>query len=70
MDMGWGDLKLKETADGKEDLEFNERQTKTRTGSDFRDIRAMPPKMFATYGSGDDPIVIYKLYAQKRPEKN
>ena len=58
-----------ETADGKEYLEFNERQTKTRTGSDCRDIRVMPPKMFATDGSKKDPIVVYKLYAQKRPEK-
>ena len=68
-DMCWGDVKLKETADGKEYLEFNERQTKTRTGSDCRDIRAMAPKMFATDGSEKDPIVVYKLYAQKRPEK-
>ncbi|XP_073258936.1 uncharacterized protein KIAA1958-like [Porites lutea] len=68
-DMCWGDVKLKETADGKEYLEFNERQTKTRTGSDCRDIRAMPPKMLATDGSEKDPIVVYKLYAQKRPEK-
>ena len=60
-DMWWGDVKLKETADGKEYLEFNERQTKTRTGSDCRDIRAMPPKMFATDGSEKDPIVVYKL---------
>ena len=60
---------MKETADGKEYLEFNERQTKSRTGSDCRDIRAMPPKMFATDGSEKDPIVVYKLYAQKRPEK-
>ena len=68
-DMCWGDVKLKKTADGKEYLEFNERQTKTRTGSDCRDIRAMPPKMFAIDGSEKDPIVVYKLYAQKRPEK-
>ena len=67
--MCWGDVKLKETADGKEYLKFNERQTKTRTGTDCRDIRAMPPKMFATDGSEKDPVVFYKLYAQKRPEK-
>lgn len=67
--MCWGDVKLKETADGKENLEFNERQTKTRTGTDCRDIRAMPPKMFAADGSEKDPIVFYKLYAQKRREK-
>jgi len=29
----------------------------------------MPPKMFATDGSEKDPIVVSKLYAQKRPEK-
>ena len=46
-DMRWGDVKSKETADAKEYLEFNERQTKTRTASDCRDIRTMPPKMFA-----------------------
>ena len=50
-------------------MEFNERQTKTRTGSACRDIRAMPPKMFATDGSKKVPIVVYKPYAQKRPEK-
>ena len=68
-DMCWGDGKLKETADSEEYLEFNERQTKTSTGSDCRDIRVMAPKMFATDGSEKDPIVVYKLYAQKEPEK-
>ena len=29
----------------------------------------MPPKMLVTDGSERDPIVVYKLYAQKRPEK-
>jgi len=67
--MCWGDAKLKETAEGKKYLEFNERQNKTRIGSECRDIRAMPPKMFATYGTEKDPVVVYKLYAQKRPEK-
>ena len=69
-DMCWGDVKLKETADGEDYLEFNERQTKTRTGSDCRDVRAMPPKMFATDGSEKDPVVIYKLSLRpERPEK-
>ena len=39
-DICWGDVKLNETADGKEYLKFDERQTKTRTGSDCRDVRA------------------------------
>ena len=29
MHFGWGDVKLKKTADGEEFLEFNERQSKT-----------------------------------------
>ena len=68
-DICWGDIKLKQTVDGEGFLGFNERQTKTRTGSDCRDVRAMPPKMFATAGSERDPVVVYKLYVQKRPEK-
>lgn len=68
-DMCWGDVKLKQTADGEEFLEFNERQTKTRTGSDCRDVRKIAPKMFATDGSERDPVVVYKLYARKRPER-
>ena len=68
-DMYWGDVKLKETADGKEYLEFNERQTKTRTGLGRHDIRTMPPKMSATDGAEKNSIVVYRLYARKRPEK-
>jgi len=41
--MCWGDVKLKETADDEEYLEFNERQTKTRTGSDCRGNPAISP---------------------------
>ncbi|CAB4025587.1 zinc finger MYM-type 2-like [Paramuricea clavata] len=29
----------------------------------------MAPKMFATDGSERDPVVVYKLYVQKRPQK-
>ena len=47
-DMCWGDVKLHKTASRVEYLEFNERKTKTRTGSDYSDARAAPPKMFAT----------------------
>ena len=68
-DMCWGDVELKKTVDGEEFLEFNERQTKTRTGSDCRDVRKMASKMFATDGSERDPVVVYKLYVQKRPQK-
>ena len=69
-DMCWGDVKLNQTAGGEEFLEFNERQTKTRTGSDCRDVRKIAPKIFATDGSERDRVAVYKLYARKRPEKN
>ena len=68
-DMCWGDVKLHQTANGKEYLEFNERQTKTRTGSDSLDIRTVPPKMFATDAGEKDPVEIYKVFSQKRPEQ-
>ena len=66
--MCWGDVKLKETADGKEYWNLMKDKPKhepVKTSA----ISAMPPKMFATDGSEKDPIVVYKLYAQKRPEK-
>ena len=49
-------------------LEFNERPTKTRTGSDH-DVRLVPPKKFSTDGTERDPVVLYKLFATKRPEQ-
>ena len=40
----WGDIKLKETPDRKEHLEYsNERQTKTRSESDPRDTGKITP---------------------------
>ncbi|XP_028408279.1 uncharacterized protein KIAA1958-like [Dendronephthya gigantea] len=68
-DMCWGDVKLHKTAQGQEYLEFNERQTKTRTGSDYRDVRTVPPKMFATDRSEKDPVAVYKFFSQKRPQE-
>ena len=37
----WGDIKLKNSYDGTEYLEYNERQTKTRTGENIVDIRQL-----------------------------
>ena len=68
-DMRWGDVKLCKTDQGVEYLEFNERQTKTRTGADHRDVRPFAPKMFSTDGSEKDPVAVYKLFVQKKPEK-
>ena len=65
--MCWGDVTLNKTVDGVEFLEYNERQTKTRTGANTTDVRPFPPKMFATDGTEKDPVTVYKLFAQKRP---
>lgn len=46
--MLWGDINLKTDLTGTENLEFNERATKTRNGT--RDFRPFPPKMFAIQG--------------------
>ncbi len=68
-DMCWGDVELKSDGNKKEYLEFNERQTKTRTGENPRDIRAVKPKLFANLENPDRcPVNIYKVYAQKRPQ--
>ena len=60
--MRWGDVKLCKTDHGDEYLEFNERQTKTRTGADPPDVRAFAPKMFSTYGSEKGPVAVYKSF--------
>ena len=64
-----GDVKLQKTASGVEYLEFNQRQTKTRTGSDCSDVRTVSPKMLATDGTERDPVAVYKFFASKRPER-
>ena len=67
--MCWGDNTLHKTACGKEFLEFNEGQTKTRDGSYCRDVRPVTPKMFATDGSEKDPVVVYKHFTERRPQQ-
>ena len=54
--MRWGDVERKETAYGTVFLGYNERQTKTRTGADLKDSRALKSKMFAAEGSKRDPV--------------
>ena len=41
----WGDVKLCQTSTGQEYLELNERETKTRSGNDPRNVSAIAPKM-------------------------
>ena len=65
--MCWGDVKFCQTSTGKEDLEFNERETKTRSGNDPRNVRAIARKMFAVPNNEKCPVKAYKVYAEKRP---
>ena len=46
-----------------------ERQTKTRTGVEPRNIRAVKPKAFATPNGPTErnPVFVYKVYFEKRP---
>ena len=64
--MCWGDVQLRQTTNGEEFLEYSERQTKTRTGENSRDVRQIQPKMFSVPGSEKDPVAAYQLYAKKR----
>ena len=67
--MCWGDVSLLKTADGLEYMEFNERATKTRTGENTGDVRKVKPKMFSVFGSNNDPVSTFKIYAEKRPQE-
>ena len=68
--MTWGDVQLHMEADGTEYLEYSERQTKTRTGAEPRNVRAVKPKAFvAPNGPPErDPVAVYKIYSEKRPD--
>ena len=46
--MCWGDVQLMKSKAGTEYLHFSERQTKTRSGADPRNVRPIKPKAFAT----------------------
>ena len=51
-------------ADGTEYLHFSERQSKTTSGADPRNVRPFKPKAFGT----PDPAVVFEIYSEKRPE--
>ena len=57
-------------ADGTEYLEYSERQTKTRTEAEPRNVRAVKPKAFAAPNGPPerDPFAAYKIYSEKRPD--
>lgn len=66
--MCWGDIKLSEDGQGQEYLEFVERQTKTRTGENARDVRKVKPKMWSNSENIHRcPVAVYKQYRLLRP---
>ena len=67
--MCWGDVQLRQSPNGTEYLEYTERETKTRSVENPRDIRQTKPKMFSVPESERDPVAIYIFYAEKRPSE-
>ena len=64
----WGDVRLGyDDEQNCEYIEYKERQTKTRTGTDFSNIRLQKPRMYAT-ATARCPIALYKAYSDKRPD--
>ena len=62
----WGDIYLGNDQNG-EYLEFNERETKTRTGNSTH-LRAFQPKIFSNdLQPSRCPVAAYKLYKIQRP---
>ncbi|WAQ93824.1 hypothetical protein MAR_006295 [Mya arenaria] len=59
----WGDVELKTSSSGLAYLALNERQTKTRTGSNIKDVRDVTPKMFAM----PEDIERCPVHAYKQP---
>ena len=65
----YGDLEVKETTDGKKYVQFNERDTKTRTGETSQNTRAFQSKMWSTPQNPDRyPVRLFELYLSKRPK--
>ena len=65
----WGDIEIGCDPDGTEFLIYKqERQTKTRTGLNPRDVRKVKPRAYETPENPSKcPVRLYKLYASKRP---
>ena len=65
----WGDIVLQTEDNGDEYLLFSqERQTKTRTGENERNIRQVKPRAYNLPDMPDrDPVLLYKKYASQRP---
>lgn len=61
--MCWRDIKLSEDGQGQDYLEFVERQTKTRTGENAREVRKVKPKKWSNSENIHRcPKAVYKQY--------
>ena len=67
-DLCWGDLQLKTNADRLRYVAFStERQTKTRTGENVKNVREIKPKMFENIDNPERcPVITYLAYKQQR----
>ena len=68
-DLCWGDLELKVDVEGVRYVEFStERQTKTRTSENPRNIRETRPNMFKNLDNIERcPVTAFLCYKDKRP---
>ena len=66
--MKWGDVKIITDENGEDYLQFEERDTKTRTGAQQSGSRAFAPKMFSNKTQPDRcPVMVYKEFEKRRP---
>ena len=64
----WGDIALGRDQNNREYLEFNERETKTRSGNSTH-LRPFQPKVFPNEGQPSRcPVAAYNLYSSQRPQ--
>ena len=64
----WSDIELRSDENGREYLEFNEHETKTRTGENSTHLRAFRPKQFANPDDPSNcPVTAFKIFRDRRP---
>lgn len=69
-ELRWGNTVLKPDSDGKEYLEYFERQMKARMGEDLRNQRPIRLRMHVNNDAislDRDPLRVYQMYKVKRP---
>lgn len=70
-DLRWGDVELRSDVDDNEYIVYTqERQTKTCTGSNPRDIRKTKPRAYAIPEQPErNPVALYKKFRSVRPQE-